>query len=193
MKAYRSHQTPATTPSFIGTGIGSISRRVHIARQPLISPRPVHRHAQRSFLTMSQKMLHAVYRVGDLEATSKFLEALGMKRLRYRDVPSEKYSNAFFGYGPEQKGEYFSLELTYNYGVDSYDIGTGFGHFGVAVEDASAVVERVREAGFKVCREVGPVKGKLSRVCSSCSIQRRIPCDWFFFFFLSASCIRNGR
>lgn len=83
-----------------------------------------------------------------------------MKVLRERDVPSEKYTNVFFGYGPEQRGEYFSLELTYNYGVDSYDIGSGFGHFGIAVEDASAVVERVRSAGFKVTREVSPVIGK---------------------------------
>lgn len=109
---------------------------------------------------MSQKMLHAVYRVGDLDATRKFLEALGMQVLRERDVPSEKYTNVFYGYGPEQKGEHFSLELTYNYGVGSYDIGTGFGHFGIAVEDAKAIVEKVREAGFTVCREVGPVKGK---------------------------------
>ena len=110
---------------------------------------------------MADKMLHAVYRVGDLPSTKKFLEALGMKVLRERDVPSEKYTNAFYGYGPEQRGEYFSLELTYNYGVDSYDVGTGFGHFGVGVENASEVVERVRAAGFKVTREVGPVKGEL--------------------------------
>ena len=108
---------------------------------------------------MSDKMLHAVYRVGDLPQTRKFLDALGMKVLRERDVPSEKYTNVFYGYGPEQKGEYFSLELTYNYGVDSYDIGTGFGHFGIAVPDCAQVVERVREAGFKVTREPGPVKG----------------------------------
>lgn len=111
----------------------------------------------------ANKMLHAVYRVGNLDATGKFLEALGMKCLRERDVPSEKYTNAFYGYGPEQKGEYFSLELTYNYGVASYDIGTGFGHFGVAAEDAHATVERVRQAGFKVTREAGPVKGKQSK------------------------------
>lgn len=108
---------------------------------------------------MSEKMLHAVYRVGDLDATRKFLSCLGMKVLRERDVPSEKYTNVFYGYGPEQKGEHFSLELTYNYGVDSYDIGTGFAHFGIGVPDISAVVEKVRAAGFKVVREVGPVKG----------------------------------
>jgi len=82
-----------------------------------------------------------------------------MKVLRERDVPSEKYTNVFYGYGSEKKGEHFSLELTYNYGVDSYDVGTGFGHFGISVEDAAAVVERVRAAGFKVIRELGVVKG----------------------------------
>lgn len=108
---------------------------------------------------MSSKMLHAVYRVGDLAATRRFLSALGMHVLRERDVPAEKYTNVFYGYGPEQKGQHFSLELTYNYGVDSYDIGTGFGHFGVAVPNISDVVERVRAEGFNVLREVGPVKG----------------------------------
>ncbi|KAI0566788.1 glyoxalase [Gracilaria domingensis] len=118
------------------------------------------RRNQRTVLTMTaDKMLHAVYRVGDLDASRRFLEALGMKCLRERDVPSEKYTNVFYGYGSERKGEHFSLELTYNYGVDSYDIGTGFGHFGVAVEDAAATVQRVKAAGFKVTREVGPVKG----------------------------------
>ncbi|CAN8076839.1 unnamed protein product [Agarophyton chilense] len=107
----------------------------------------------------ADKMLHAVYRVGDLDSSQKFLEALGMKCLRERDVPSENYTNVFYGYGSERKGEHFSLELTYNYGVDTYELGSGFGHFGVAVEDARATVERVREAGFKVTREVGPVKG----------------------------------
>eukprot|EP00178_Gracilaria_changii_P026533 TRINITY_DN816_c0_g1_i2.p2 TRINITY_DN816_c0_g1~~TRINITY_DN816_c0_g1_i2.p2 ORF type:complete len:303 (+),score=32.46 TRINITY_DN816_c0_g1_i2:213-1121(+) len=113
-----------------------------------------------STVTMTaDKMLHAVYRVGDLDASRKFLEALGMTCLRERDVPSEKYTNVFYGYGSERKGEHFSLELTYNYGVDSYDIGTGFGHFGVAVEDAARTVEKVRQAGFKVTREIEPVKG----------------------------------
>lgn len=117
--------------------------------------------SQGANVTMTaDKMLHAVYRVGDLGATRKFLEALGMKLLRERDVPSEKYSNAFYGYGSERKGEYFSLELTYNYGIDSYDIGTGFGHFGIAAKDAATALEKVQQAGFKVTREAGSEKGK---------------------------------
>lgn len=61
-----------------------------------------------------------------------------MKLLRQRDIPEEKYSNAFLGYGPEESN--FVVELTYNYGVSSYDIGTGFGHFGIATPDVSGVI-----------------------------------------------------
>lgn len=98
-------------------------------------------------------MLHGVIRVGDLDETKKFLEAVGLKSLRERDVPDDKFSNAFYGFGPEQHGEHFSLELTYNYGVKSYDLGNGFGYFGVAVPDASVTVDRVRGAGFNVASD----------------------------------------
>lgn len=100
-----------------------------------------------------RKMLHAVYRSGDLESSQRFLKALGMNKLRGRDMPSEKYTNVFFGFGPESCGKHFSLEVTYNYGISSYDIGSGFGHIGVTVSDVKTVVDRVREAGFKVTRE----------------------------------------
>uniref|UniRef100_A0A453P1E1 VOC domain-containing protein n=2 Tax=Aegilops tauschii subsp. strangulata TaxID=200361 RepID=A0A453P1E1_AEGTS len=81
-----------------------------------------------------KRMLHAVYRVGDLDRTIKcYTECFGMKLLRKRDVPEEKYTNAFLGFGPEDSN--FALELTYNYGVDKYDIGAGFGHFAIAHED----------------------------------------------------------
>lgn len=106
----------------------------------------------------TRRMLHVVYRVGDLQKHEDFyVKCLGMKKLRFRDIPEEKYSNAFFGYGPEDTN--FAAELTYNYGVDSYDIGEGFGHFGVVVEDAYKAVEVVKENGGKVTREAGPVKG----------------------------------
>ncbi|PNY07199.1 lactoylglutathione lyase-like protein [Trifolium pratense] len=83
-----------------------------------------------------RRLLHVVYRVGDLDRTIKFYtECLGMKLLRKRDIPEEKYTNAFLGYGPEDS--HFVIELTYNYGVDKYDIGTAFGHFGIAVDDVS--------------------------------------------------------
>eukprot|EP00249_Psilotum_nudum_P037229 c999_g1_i1 orf=253-1113(+) len=105
-----------------------------------------------------RRFLHVVYRVGDLDKTIKFYtECLGMKLLRKRDIPQEKYTNAFLGFGPEDTN--FVVELTYNYGVDKYDIGTGFGHFGIAVEDAYKTVEQIRAKGGKVTREPGPVKG----------------------------------
>lgn len=103
-------------------------------------------------------MLHAVYRVGDMDASIAFYEAaLGAKLLRFREIPEEKYSNAFLGFGPETS--HFALELTYNYGVDSYALGTGFGHFGLAVPDVAAAAERIRAAGGTISREPGPVKG----------------------------------
>ncbi|GMJ15897.1 GlyoxalaseI 6 [Hibiscus trionum] len=106
----------------------------------------------------NRRMLHVVYRVGDLEKTVKFYtECLGMKVLRKRDIPEERYSNAFLGYGPEDS--HFAVELTYGYGVDKYDIGNGFGHFGIAVDNASKTVDLVKVKGGKVTREPGPVKG----------------------------------
>ncbi|KAM6583225.1 hypothetical protein CsatB_010227 [Cannabis sativa] len=105
-----------------------------------------------------RRLLHVVYRVGDLDRTIKFYtECLGMKLLRKRDIPEERYTNAFLGYGPEDS--HFVIELTYNYGVDKYDIGSGFGHFGVAVEDVAKTVELIKAKGGKVTREPGPVKG----------------------------------
>ncbi|XP_062018973.1 probable lactoylglutathione lyase, chloroplastic [Rosa rugosa] len=105
-----------------------------------------------------RRMLHVVYRVGDLDKTIKFYtECLGMKLLRKRDIPEEQYSNAFLGYGPEDSN--FTVELTYNYGVDKYDIGTGFGHFGIAVEDVAKTVELIKAKGGKVTREPGPANG----------------------------------
>ncbi|KAK8292240.1 hypothetical protein V6Z12_D06G109900 [Gossypium hirsutum] len=106
----------------------------------------------------NRRMLHVVYRVGDLEKTIKFYtECLGMKLSRKRDIPEEQYSNAFLGYGPEDS--HFAVELTYNYGVDKYDIGNGFGHFGVAVNDVSKTVDLVKAKVGKVTRDPGPVKG----------------------------------
>ncbi|KAE8669166.1 Lactoylglutathione lyase [Hibiscus syriacus] len=106
----------------------------------------------------NRRMLHVVYRVGDLDRTIKFYtECLGMKLLRKRDIPEERYTNAFLGYGPEDSQ--FVIELTYNYGVDKYDIGTAFGHFGIAVDDVAKTVELIKAKGGKVTREPGPVKG----------------------------------
>ncbi|XP_038882184.1 lactoylglutathione lyase GLX1 [Benincasa hispida] len=105
-----------------------------------------------------RRFLHVVYRVGDLDRTIKFYtECFGMKLLRKRDVPEEKYSNAFLGFGPEDSN--FVVELTYNYGISSYDIGTGFGHFAIATQDVYKLVEDIRAKGGSITREPGPVKG----------------------------------
>ncbi|RHN64982.1 putative lactoylglutathione lyase [Medicago truncatula] len=106
----------------------------------------------------NRRLLHVVYRVGDLERTIKFYtEALGMKLLRQRDVPEEKYANAFLGFGDEQS--HFVVELTYNYGVTSYDVGDGFGHFAIATQDVYKLVEHIRAKGGNITREAGPVQG----------------------------------
>ncbi|KAL3142030.1 hypothetical protein ABBQ32_004665 [Trebouxia sp. C0010 RCD-2024] len=105
-----------------------------------------------------RRFLHAVYRVGNLEATIDYYQKhFGMKQLRYRDVPEEKYRNAFLGYGPEDTN--FCLELTENYDKDSYDLGTGFGHFALALPDVYKTCESIKNAGGKISRDAGPVKG----------------------------------
>ncbi|KAL1328891.1 hypothetical protein AAHE18_12G001400 [Arachis hypogaea] len=106
----------------------------------------------------NRRFLHVVYCVGDLDKTIKFYtKCLGMKLLRKRDIPEERYTNPFLGYGPEDSN--FTVELTYNYGVDKYEIGNGFGHLGVVVEDAAKAVDLIKAKGGKVIKEPGPVKG----------------------------------
>jgi lactoylglutathione lyase len=105
----------------------------------------------------SQMYLHTMIRVGDLEKSVGFYtKMLGMKEIRRNDVPDGKYTLVFVGYAnnPEQA----VIELTYNYGVDKYEIGTGFGHLAISVPDAAAACAAIKEAGSKVTREAGPVK-----------------------------------
>jgi lactoylglutathione lyase len=105
------------------------------------------------------RFLHTMIRVGDLDRSVKFYtELLGMKELRRRDVPDGKYTLAFLGYGEGNKEGQGEIELTYNYGVDKYEHGSGFGHLAVGVPDAKAACDRVRAGGGKVTREAGPVK-----------------------------------
>jgi lactoylglutathione lyase len=97
-------------------------------------------------------------RVGDLARSVDFYtNVLGMRVLRTTDRPDQKYSLAFVGYGDER--EHAVLELTYNYGVERYELGTAYGHVAIAVDDAKAACEAVRAKGGKVTREAGPVKG----------------------------------
>jgi lactoylglutathione lyase len=103
-------------------------------------------------------MLHTMLRVGDLDRSVQFYtEVLGMKLLRTTDRPDQKYSLAFVGYEDETRTAV--LELTYNYGVDRYDLGNAYGHVALAVPDAAKACEEVKRRGGKVTREAGPVKG----------------------------------
>lgn len=107
------------------------------------------------------RILHTMIRVGDLQRSIHFYtELMGMKLLRTSDRPEQKYSLAFVGYGDETGDSV--LELTYNYGVDRYDLGAGFGHIAIAVDNAAAACERIRAAGGTITREAGPVKGGTS-------------------------------
>ncbi len=104
------------------------------------------------------RLLHTMLRVGDLQRSIDFYtRVLDMQLLRTTDRPEQKYSLAFVGYGSNP--DHAEIELTYNYGVDRYDIGTAFGHLALAVPDAAAACERIRSAGGTVTREAGPVKG----------------------------------
>ena len=108
------------------------------------------------------RILHTMLRVGDLGRSIDFYtKVMGMELLRTTDRPEQKYTLAFVGYGDESRGAV--LELTYNYGVESYDLGGGFGHVAIEVDDAAAACAHVRDKaaayGAKVTREAGPVKG----------------------------------
>jgi len=101
--------------------------------------------------------LHTMLRVGDLDRSIAFYTGLlGMRELRRTDVPDGKYTLVFVGYGDESS--HTVLELTYNWGVSSYDLGTAFGHLALGVPDIHATCEKLRAAGVKIAREPGPVK-----------------------------------
>lgn len=104
------------------------------------------------------KILHTMLRVGDLPRSIAFYtDVLGMQLRRTTDRPEQKYKLAFVGYRDDPDGA--EIELTYNYGVDRYELGSAFGHVAVEVPDAAAACEAVRSRGGKVTREAGPVKG----------------------------------
>lgn len=97
-------------------------------------------------------------RVGDLQRSIDFYtKVLGMNLLRTTERPEQKYSLAFVGYGSNP--DHAELELTYNHGVDSYEMGGAFGHIAIGVADAYAACDRIRAAGGAITREPGPVKG----------------------------------
>lgn len=104
------------------------------------------------------RLLHTMLRVGDMERSLRFYtEVMDMRLLRRHEFPAGKFTLAFVGYDDETTGTV--IELTHNWGVDHYELGTAFGHIAVAVEDAAAACEAIRQRGGKVVREAGPMKG----------------------------------
>ena len=108
------------------------------------------------------RLLHTMLRVGDMQRSIRFYtEVLGMKLLRTTKRPEQQYDLAFIGYG--NNPEHAEIELTYNYGVDKYELGTAYGHIAIGVPDAAATCDAVREKaqalGGAITREAGPVKG----------------------------------
>jgi len=104
------------------------------------------------------RILHTMLRVGNLQRSIDFYtKVLGMKLLRTSDNPAYKYTLAFVGYG--NNPDHAEPELTYNYGVEQYEMGTAYGHIAIAVEDAAQACAEVKTQGGNVTREAGPVKG----------------------------------
>ena len=104
------------------------------------------------------RFLHTMLRVGNLERSIDFYtQVLGMTLIRRSENPEYKYSLAFVGYGSNP--EHAELELTYNHGVDKYEMGTAYGHIALGVPDAYAACDKIKVAGGQVTREAGPVKG----------------------------------
>src|SRR5687768_4926892 len=116
------------------------------------------RRPPRSTLFPYTTLFRSMLRVGDMQRSVRFYtDVLGMKVLRTTDRPDQKYSLTFVGYDNEERATV--LELTYNYGIERYDLGSAFGHIAIGVPDVKGACERVRKNGGKVTREAGPVKG----------------------------------
>lgn len=109
------------------------------------------------------RILHTMLRVGDLERSIRFYtDVLGMRLLRRKDYPEGKFTLAFVGYGEES--EHSVIELTYNWGVEQYEIGTAFGHIALEVDDVDQAAETIRERGGKILREPGPMNAGTTRI-----------------------------
>jgi len=102
------------------------------------------------------RILHVMLRVGNLERSIKFYtEVLGMKLLRQKDYPEGRFTLAFIGYGAESENTV--IELTYNWDTDHYELGTGYGHIALEVDDVYEATDEIRKRGGKILREAGPM------------------------------------
>jgi lactoylglutathione lyase len=102
------------------------------------------------------RILHTMLRVGNLERSIEFYTTvMGMKLLRQKDYPEGKFTLAFVGYGPESENSV--IELTYNWDTDHYDLGSGYGHIALEVEDVYQACEDIRQLGGKIIRDAGPM------------------------------------
>jgi len=105
-------------------------------------------------------LLHTMLRVGDMSRSIDFYtKVLGMNLIRTVDRPDQQYTLAYLGFGNGNADGNAELELTYNYGVSSYDMGGAYGHIAIGVPDAYAACEKIKQAGGNVTRAAGPVKG----------------------------------
>ena len=102
------------------------------------------------------RLLHTMLRVGDLQKSINFYtEILGMTLLRQKDYPEGKFTLAFVGYGDELNNT--AIELTHNWDTDSYDVGSGFGHLAIEVDDVYVATDEIKKSGGKILREAGPM------------------------------------
>lgn len=111
----------------------------------------------------NSRILHTMLRVGNLDTSIAFYtDIMGMKLLRKSENTEYKYTLAFVGYGDESEGAV--IELTYNWGVESYDLGNAFGHIAIGVDDIYTTCDAIKAAGGNVTREPGPVKGGTTHI-----------------------------
>lgn len=102
------------------------------------------------------RILHTMLRVGDLQHSIKFYtEVMGMKLLRQKDYPDGEFTLVFIGYGDESENTV--IELTHNWGTDSYELGTGYGHIALEVDDVYTATDKIRKLGGKIIRDAGPM------------------------------------
>jgi lactoylglutathione lyase len=131
------------------------------------------------------RLLHTMLRTGDLDRSIAFYtQVLGMTLLRRKDYPKGEFTLAFLGYGPEETDTV--LELTYNWGVESYELGEGYGHIAIEVPDVYQAIESVRQAGGKILREAGPMNAG-STIIGFCADPDGYPIE-----FIGANHVRHS-